>query len=365
LHRKGKELDYRVLGSTGLRVSRLGFGCIKFSKCPEADVAAALRRALDLGINFFDTARAYGTSEEMIGRAIASRRGEFVLATKSHGRTAQGLAADLETSLRNLRTDHVDILFLHTVSDAETYEKVMGPGGGYEAAVRAKEQGKVGHIGVSIHRDLATMRRAIESGAFEVLMAAYSPLDQEGAGALLPVARQHGLGTVIMKPLSGGQLVSPPGPDGRAPSPDPVVSGALRWVISNPAADSVIPGMVSARQVEENVAAVERGPLSEAERDEVVAVVASLKKSYRYGQTCLRCGYCQPCPNGINIPAIFQAADMAREYPDNLKHMGRDLYAAQERTAADCEECGRCMEHCPAKLDIPRRLREVAAFLGA
>jgi len=355
-------VEYRILGSTGLRVSRLGFGCIKFAQCQEAEVAAALRRALDLGVTFFDTARAYGPSEEMIGRAIATRRGEFVLATKSLGRTAAALAADLETSLRNLRTDHVDVLFLHTVSDAETYEHVMGPGGGYAAAAKAREQGKVGHIGVSIHRDLATMRRAVESRAFEVLMAAVSPIDQEGAAALLPLARQHGLGTVIMKPLSGGQLVSPPGPGGLPLSPDPVVCGALRWVLSNPDADTVIPGMVSAQQVADNVAAAERGPLSDAERAEVVRTVADLKKSYRYGQTCLRCGYCQPCPNGINIPAIFQAADEAREYPDNLKRMGRDLYAAQERTAADCEECGRCMERCPAKLNIPTRLREVADF---
>ncbi len=357
-------MEYRTLGSTGLRVSRLGFGCIKFAHCKEGDVAAALRRALELGINFFDTARAYGTSEEMIGRAIGSRRDEFVLATKSLGRTASALKADLDTSLRDLQTDHVDVLLLHTVSDAETYEQVMGPGGGYEAAAKAKEQGKVGHVGVSIHRDLATMRRAIESGAFEVLMAAHAVIDPEGSGALLPLAAQHGVGTVIMKPLSGGQLVCPPGPGGLPPAPDPVVGGALRWLISNPHVDTIIPGMVSARQVEDNLAAVAKGPLAEGERAELVRTVADLKKSYRYGQTCLRCGYCQPCPNGINVPAIFQAADEAREYPDNLKHMGRDLYAAQERTAADCEECGHCMVHCPAKLDIPKRLREVARLFA-
>ncbi len=357
-------MDYRLLGSTGLRVSRLGFGCIKFAQCQEADVAAALRRALDLGINFFDTARAYGTSEEMIGRAIGARRDEFVLATKSHGRTAAALTSDLETSLRNLRTDRVDILFLHTVSDAETYAQVMAPGGGYEAATKAREQGKTAHIGVSIHRDLATMRRAIMSGAFEVLMVAHAVIDPEGSGALLPLAAQHRIGTVIMKPLSGGQLVSPPGPGGITPSPDPIVSGALRWLISDPHVDTVIPGMVSAKQVEDNFAAVEKGPLADPERAELVATIAALKKSFRYGQTCLRCGYCQPCPNGINIPAIFQAADMFREYPDNLKGMGRGLYAAQAHTAADCEQCGRCVERCPAKLDIPRRLREAAALLG-
>lgn len=357
-------MEYKELGSTGLKVSVLGFGCIKFRNCPENEVAAALNRALELGISFFDTARGYGTSEEMIGRAIGSRRSEFVLATKSHGRTAQDLASDLETSLRNLKTDHLDVLLLHTVSDPDCWNRVMGPGGGYEAALKAKERGEIRHIGVSIHRDLATMRRAIESGAFEVLMPAYSVLDPEGSGALLPLARKRNLATVIMKPLSGGQLTSPPGPDGQPVSPDPVVAGALRWVISNPHVCTVIPGMVSVRQVEDNVAAVERGPLSEAERTELIATVGSLRKSYRYGQACLRCGYCQPCQEGINIPEVFRAADMARDYPDNLKRMGHDLYGTLEKKPSDCVECGQCVEKCPAGIDIPARLREVAAFIG-
>ena len=353
-------MEYRTLGSTGLKVSALGFGCIRFSDVAAKDVTRALHRALDLGVNFFDTARAYGDSEAKIGQAISSRRDKYVLSTKSSARDAAGLTAELETSLRNLRTEAVDLFFLHSVSDAATYEAVMGQGGAVEALARAKEQGKVRHTAISIHRDLATMRRAIESGAFSVLMAACSVLDPEGAGALLPVAAGAGMGTVIMKPLSGGQLASPPGPEGQPISPDPVAGRALRWVVSNPNVSSVIPGMISARQVEDNVAAVEQGPLSEAERQELVRVVGELRKAYRYGQLCLRCGYCQPCPQGIDAPAIFRAADMAREYPDNLRHMGRDLYERQAYTADQCVECRKCVERCPAGLDIPKRLREVA-----
>jgi len=358
-------VEYRTLGSTGLKVSVLGFGCIKFRQCSEEDVTAALHRGLDLGINFFDTARAYGDSEEKIGKAIGARRDEYVLATKSHGRAADQLAADLETSLKELRTDFVDVLLLHTVSDPETYERVTGPAGGLEAAQRAKEQGKIRHIGASIHRDLATMRRAIESGAFEVLMPAYAVIDPEGSGAMLPLAAEHNVGTAIMKPLSGGQLVSPPGPDGQPISPDPVVEGALRWVISNPNVTTVVPGMINAQQVEHNVAAAEKGPLPEAERREIIRIVAQLRKSYRYGQTCLRCGYCQPCEQGINIPAILQAADMAQQYPDNLKHMGRQLYEAQEHTAENCQECLKCVENCPAGIDIAQRLRQIAELFSA
>ena len=357
-------MEYTTLGATGLTVSRLGFGCIKFRKLSQDDVTAALRRALDLGINFFDTARAYGTSEEMLAEAIAARRDDYVLATKSAGRDGASLVADLETSLATLRTDCVDLLFLHTVSDAATYEAVTAPGGAVEAALRAKEQGKLRHLGVSIHRDLATMRRAIDHPAFEALMPAYSVLDPEGSGSLLAAAAQAHMGTVVMKPLSGGQLTSPPGPDGQPASPDPVVAGALRWILSSPHVTTVIPGMVSAQQVEDNVAAVERGTLSDAEREEVIALVGDLRKAYRYGQECLRCGYCQPCPQEIDVPAIFRAAAMARQYPDNLKHMGRQLYEQQAHTADDCVECRQCVEQCPAKIDIPERLREVAELFG-
>jgi predicted aldo/keto reductase-like oxidoreductase len=327
-------------------------------------VTAALHRALELGITYFDTARNYGDSEEKIGRATGGRRDEFVLSTKSASRTADGLLADLETSLRSLRTDVIDVLFLHTVSNPATREQVFADGGAVEGAQQARRQGKIRHIGVSVHRDLATMRKCIESGVFEVLMPACCVLDPEGSAALLPLAAARNIGTVVMKPLSGGQLASPPGLDGQPVSPDPVVGGALRWVAYTPGVTTVIPGMINAQQVEDNVAAVERGPLSEDERAALLGAIGDLGRSYRYGQECLRCGYCQPCPNGIQVPEIFRAHDMARDYPDDLKHMGRDLYAAQEHTAEHCDECRQCVEKCPAGIDIPERLRAVAQFFS-
>ncbi|MBL7222360.1 MAG: aldo/keto reductase, partial [Candidatus Brocadiae bacterium] len=162
-------MEYRILGATGLKVSRLGFGCIKFKGCTQDDVTAALHRALDLGINVFDTARNYGDSEEKIGRAIASRRDDYVISTKSAGRSAEALLADLETSLGNLRMDWVDILFLHTVSSPDCYAQVTAHGGALDGALEARKQGKTRHVAVSVHRDLATMRHVIDHPAFEAL----------------------------------------------------------------------------------------------------------------------------------------------------------------------------------------------------
>ena len=358
-------MEYRQLGSTGLRVSVLGFGCIKFSRCGQDDVTAALHRALDLGVNLFDTARNYGDSEEKIGLAIAARRDEFVLSTKSAARDAAGLLDDLETSLRNLRTETVDLLYLHTVSTPEAYEQVMAPGGALEGARTAKGQGKVRHIAVSVHRDLETMGRTIDCGCFEALMPAYSVIDSEHTEAMLARARDAGMGTVIMKALSGGGLVSPPRPDGSPVSPDPVVAGALRWVISNPCVSSVIPGMISAAQVEQNVAAAEKGSLSDEERQELIGLVGRLKKSYRYGQTCLHCDYCQPCPQGINISAVFRAADMAQNYPPGLRHVGGELFRDQKDDLDSCTQCRTCMKRCPAGIAIPDRLADVAELFAS
>ena len=135
-------------------------------------------------------------------------------------------------------------------------------------------------------------------------------------------------------------------------------------MISNPCVSSVVPGMVSAAQVEENVAAAEEGALSDEERRQLIGLVGRLKKAYRYGQTCLHCDYCQPCPQGINISAVFRAADMAQNYPAGLRHMGEELYRAQEGKPDSCTQCRTCAKRCPAGIAVPERLADVAELFA-
>ena len=175
-------MQKKILGRTGLNVSIIGFGAIKLPGVPADDAVKIINRALDLGVNYIDTARNYRDSEEKIGRVLKDRRADCFIATKTTARDASGLMDDLETSLRNLQTDKIDVYQLHSVSDGDTYKKVMAPGGALEGAKKAKAQGKIDHIGISIHRDLETMKAVIKSDEFETLMVTYSLLDQEGVG---------------------------------------------------------------------------------------------------------------------------------------------------------------------------------------
>jgi len=351
-----------MLGPTGMEVAALGFGAIKLHKISPEEATRALNRALDLGINFIDSARGYRDSERKIGVALKRRRDEFILATKSHAGTAAQLRTDLETSLRELQTDYVDLYQLHSVDHDAKWQQVMAPGGAFEAARQAQQQGLVRHVGITMHRAVHEMEQAIICGEFETIMLACNPLDPEGvAGRIMPLARERGMGVIAMKPLSGGMLTMPAElkPAGER---DPIVAGCLRFILSNPAVSVVIPGVESAAQVEENVATIEESPrLSDQERRDLITTLGRLGKSYRYGQTCLRCGYCQPCPQGIEIPEVFRALHVAREYPQNLRRLGRELYESLEVRASVCAECGECLPKCPAALPIPERLAEAVA----
>jgi len=360
-------VEYRRLGRTDLQVSPISFGAIKLPGISEDEAAACLNRALDLGINFIDTARNYRDSERKIGLGVGERRDEFYLATKTGARDYDGAMGDLETSLEQLQMDYIDIWQLHTVSNEEDWQRVMAPDGALKAARQARDEGVVGRVSITIHRAHDVMRKAIASGEFETIMLCYNPLDGEDVAGILPLAKEADMGTIIMKALSGGQLAYPKeerqaGLGGK----DALVAGCLRWVLSDPNVDIVIPGMQTVEEVEENVALMDPvRPLSDGERAELLTRIAEFGGSFRYDQKCLRCGYCQPCPQDVPIPEILKAAQMVASYPGNLQHMGYDLYESLEVNAEACVVCGACLEKCPAGLEIPQLLEEAHETLSA
>jgi predicted aldo/keto reductase-like oxidoreductase len=355
-------MRYRRLGKTNLSVSVIGFGAIKLPHVDLQTAIEAIRKAVELGINFIDTARGYGDSETKIGKAINGIRDKVIIATKTVARDAEGARRDLEKSLRELSVDYIDLYQLHSVSDEETYEQVMSIGGAYEALLKAKDEGKVRHIGITMHRALETMKKAIESDCFETIMLAYSPLDQEGVRKeIIPMAYEHDMGIIIMKPLSGGQLRSRINPSPTdPPEKDEIVFESLRFIISNEMISTVIPGMTCVREVVENAWVGDAPlPMSESEKRKLMEAIGNLRKQFRYGQACLRCEYCMPCPQGIRIPDVFLAYDMWSGYPENLRHLGIQLYMSLDVKPNACVECGECEEKCPAGLPIRQRLKEV------
>ncbi|MBN1811856.1 MAG: aldo/keto reductase, partial [Anaerolineae bacterium] len=195
------------LGKTGLQVSRIGFGGIPIQRLTEDEAIRVASRCIDLGVTFLDTANAYTTSEGRIGKAIAGRREQLVIATKTGARDKQTALEHLENSLRCLQTETIDLWQFHNVSSVEAYEKILGPDGAMEAAQEALRAGKIQHIGVSCHSmDMAL--KMIPPGLFETIQFPFNFVTNEPADELLPLAEKHDIGFIAMKPFAGGMLAN-------------------------------------------------------------------------------------------------------------------------------------------------------------
>ena len=334
-------MEYATLGRTGLKISRLGFGGIPIQRVDAPHAAALLEAVRAGGINYIDTARGYTVSEELIGQAIEGHRKDFVLATKSMSRDKASMAADIRTSLGNLRTDYIDLYQIHNPTP-EQLEQVCGAGGALEALREAKSAGKIGHLGVTAH-SLEVFRRALELDWVETIMFPYNIVENQGE-ELMEKAREKGIGFICMKPLAGGAIED--------------AALALRYVCANPNVSVVIPGMYSPDEVAQNIAAAENSaPLSDAEREKMEAVRQQLGTNF-----CRRCNYCAPCTAGISIPNVFLFHGYLSRY--GLEQWARDRYSALSAKAGACVECGQCEERCPYHLPIREMLKTAAKDFG-
>ena len=229
-------MEYRTLGKTGLKVSRMGFGGIPIQRIDAEGTKVLTRRLSEEGVNYIDTARAYSVSEEYLGYALEGIRDRFVLATKSMSRTKETMAADIETSLTKLRTDYIDLYQVHNPSK-EQLEQVAALGGALEALKEAQQAGKIGHIGVTAHTT-AVFERALQMDWVETIMFPYNIVEDQGAD-LIRKCKEKNIGFIDMKPLAGGAIENG--------------TLALRFVCSNPDISVVIPGMAEEKEIEENL----------------------------------------------------------------------------------------------------------------
>ena len=335
-------MEYTMLGSTGLRISRMGFGGIPIQKTDAQVTRALMEELVAHGVNYIDTARGYTVSEAYLGEALVGLRDRFVLATKSMARTKEAMARDIETSLQNLRTDRIDLYQVHNPSLAEL-EQVVAPGGALEALLEAKAAGKIRHIGVTAH--MATVfERALTLPWVETVMFPYNIVETQGE-ALMKRAHEQGVGFICMKPLAGGALED--------------AALAMRFIAQNPDVSVVIPGMCDVREVRQNIDAFENtAPLTEGE----LARIETIRKELGT-QFCRRCNYCQPCTAGISMSGIFVLEGYLNRY--GLGDWARQRYAAMAKKAGDCVGCGVCETRCPYQLPIREMLKRCKAEFGA
>ena len=334
-------MEYVELGKTGLKISRLGFGGIPIQKIDAEGTRKLVLRMAEAGINYIDTARGYTVSEAFLGEALQGVRDKFVLATKSMARTKEAMAADIETSLKNLKTDYIDLYQVHNPGPAEL-DQILAEGGALEALMEAKKAGKIGHIGLTAHLE-AVFERALELPWVETIMFPYNIVEDQ-AKELIHACAEKSIGFIAMKPLAGGAIE------------DAVT--ALRYVCANPDVTVVIPGMADIAELNQNLAAVnDSSPLSVEEEAKMRAIRDALGTQF-----CRRCNYCQPCSAGISISSVFLFEGYLSRY--GLADWARSRYATLTKKASECIGCGACESRCPYHLPIRSMLKEAAEKFG-
>lgn len=334
-------MEYRILGKTGLRVSRLGFGGIPIQRVDAEATRVLLHRAMELGVNFIDSARGYTVSEEYLGYALEGIRDRFYLATKSMSRTKEAMAADIAISLKNFRTDYIDLYQIHNPTP-EQLDVVTAPGGALEALMEAKEAGKVGHLGVTAH-SLETFRKALELPWVETIMFPFNIVETQGED-LMRQCREKNVGFIDMKPLAGGAIED--------------AHLAMRFLSTQENLTVTIPGMATIPELEQNVAAFsDNTPLTPEENAACVQLRQTLGQEF-----CRRCNYCAPCSVGIAIPNVFTMEGYLRRY--GLADWAKGRYAALPAKASACIGCGACEDRCPYHLPIRKMLKKAAEAFG-
>jgi len=350
-------MEIRELGNTGMRVARVGFGGMTIPRVDVDQAVATLNRALDLGVNFVDTARTYGRgdSERKIGIVMEERRSEVYLSSRSPDPDYDGMWRSIDASLQALRTDYIDLYEGHDVSTQAKHRQLMASDGGLKALQEAKDEGLIRHIGFTGH-NWELIKEMIRSDEFEAGLITYNIANRTVEDEVLDLAEEHSVGLFVMKVFGNGRLfrLTPPQEDRT-----PTVEECLRFALSNRRLPLILTGGKSPEEIEQNVAVAESyRPLSDEEERDLREFGERLGRGY-----CFGCEYCLPCPQEIDIPGILQLFDFQEriswEWPQ-----GRKAYAEFDATVEDCADCGQCEERCPQDLPVRERLRAAHKRLG-
>lgn len=321
-----------TLGKTGITTPQNAFGALPVQRADRQTAVKLLRKAYNGGMTFFDTARAYTDSEEKLGEAFEGMREKIYIASKTMAKTPEKFWDDLETTLKNLRTDYLDIYQLHCVPQC------YAPGDGtglYEAMLEAKKQGKIRHIGITAHK-IGIAEDIVKSGLYETLQFPFSYLATDRDIALVRACEAVGMGFIAMKGLSGGLLTN---------------SAACMAFMSQ---YNVLPiwGVQRESELDEWLLFFDKEPVM---TDELQAIIDK-DRAELLGDFCRGCGYCSPCTVGIIINQCARMSQMIRRSPS--KAWLSELWQKEMNKIESCINCGACLKRCPYELNIPELLKK-------
>ncbi len=372
-------MRYKEFGKTGKKVSVLGFGGMRFDPKNEEESIRAVHRAVELGINYLDTAPGYceDKSERFIGKALhllpEGKKQNVYVSTKSHylsEPTADDVRRRIDSQLMTLGLEIIPFYNMWCIMDLEQFKKILEPGGPYEGAVKAREEGLIEHICGTAHASGEDIAEMVKTGVFAGVTLGYNIMNHRFRKKGLKAAAAAGLGVVTMNPLGGGMLTQ----DERKLSvlkddeSDSYIAAALRFNLSHPEITVVLSGMKNEAEVEANAKTAEsvEGP-DPATIDRLIQRFESLGESF-----CTTCGYClEHCPENIQINIYAPMWDKVRmKQPEEVERVYHKVYLKDEKRwlkgkrASDCTQCGECEEYCTQKLPIREYMRNIAKFLG-
>jgi len=333
-------LEYRILGKTGLKVTSVGFGCMITSD------PSVISKAVDLGVNYFDTARGYqhGNNERMVGAALGDRRKSVFVSTKSEAEDKKSALADLDTSLQELRTDYLDIWYLHSKDEPESLNAGL-----LEAVQFAKAQGKARFVGLSTHSAETMVPAAIKTGVLDVVLITYNYTMGSRLDPVIGAAEKAGLGVVAMKVMAHGKKDLKPG----------VGPAALKWVLKNKGVRTTIPSMVDMDQLDQNFRTMSSA-FSPADQAVLTACLDQLAPVY-----CRMCGNCRGmCPRGLPVADMLRYLTYADGYGQFA--LGRERFQGlpEDIRNVRCADCGTCTVDCPNGVQVSRRLGKAQALFA-
>jgi hypothetical protein len=365
-------MEYREFGNSGVRLSALGFGAMRLPWEDEDEAVRMIQHAIESGVNYVDTGKFYGKgrSEAICGRAIKPYRDRVYLSTKNYGVSEDATAKDwrghLDLSLKECDTDYFDFYQIMWGANWREWEVLLSRGG-LEMMQKAKEQGLVRRLCCSFHDKPENMIRLLDTGELEGMTVQYNFLDRANEPGIAH-ARRVGKGIIVMGPVGGGRL-GYPSPEVAKLLPGKSLATpdlALRFVLANPGVTVALSGMSTMQQVEENLRTA--NTLGEISGGEYQRIAAALEEKRKLADLyCTGCGYCMPCPNGVNIPRVFELMNYHRVY--GLTAFAQEQYATmkseaekpekpEKLSAAACVECGECEPKCPQKIPIVEQLKE-------